>query len=176
MQPRFQSCILQPVASPGGGCIIRAGGCIDLSVRKRDSPRLVMSPSIGSVCLGCASLSFDGDQLLFRKLLLSLLRDVQAQHTMLQLCGNVFFRERLAHIEAPLQRSVITLLTYGLKLAFHTDKLLGRHCKDDHYPFHTISFVHCQASKSFFELKMDKLSQMNNTTNCGQCIDRFDDQ
>ena len=76
-----------------------------------------MSPSIGSVCLGCASLlSFDSNQLLFRKLLLSLLRDVQAQHTMLQLCGNVFFRERLAHIEAPLQRSVITLLTYGLTL------------------------------------------------------------
>ena len=37
MRPQFQSCILQPVVSPGGvagGCIIRAGGCIDLSVRK----------------------------------------------------------------------------------------------------------------------------------------------
>jgi hypothetical protein len=37
MRPQFQSCILQPVVSPGGvagGCIIRAGGCIDLSIRK----------------------------------------------------------------------------------------------------------------------------------------------
>ena len=37
MRPQFQSYILQPVVSPGGvagGCIIRAGGCIDLSVSK----------------------------------------------------------------------------------------------------------------------------------------------
>ena len=35
---------------------------------------------------------------------------------MLQLCGDIFLRKRIAHIEAPLQRSVVTLLTYGLAL------------------------------------------------------------
>ena len=35
---------------------------------------------------------------------------------MLQLCGDIFLRQRIAHIEAPLQRSVVTLLTYGLAL------------------------------------------------------------
>ena len=35
---------------------------------------------------------------------------------MLQLCGNIFFRKRIAHIEAPLQRSVVALLANGLAL------------------------------------------------------------
>ena len=84
------------------------------SYNGRSPPQAVMGSRLVQFALDAGlSLSLNGDELFFRKLLFGLLGNAEAQHTMLQFRGDIFLRKRFTHVEAPLKRSVITLLAYG---------------------------------------------------------------
>ena len=58
---------------------------------------------------------FDGNGFFLRQLrLLFLLRDMQRQHTVRQLCLDILFRDFFAHVEAAAQATCVTLLTDDL--------------------------------------------------------------
>ena len=70
--------------------------------------------AVGNTGFGTDS-PFDGNGFFLRQLRLRfLLRDMQRQHTVLQLCFDILFRDLFAHVEAAAQAACVTLLADDL--------------------------------------------------------------
>ena len=70
--------------------------------------------AVGNTVFGRES-PFDGNGLFLGQLrLFFLLRDMQRQHTVRQLCFDILFREFFSHVEAAAQAACVALLTDDL--------------------------------------------------------------
>ena len=76
---------------------------------------LLLKPAVeGQTVFGRES-PFDGNGLFLGQLrLFFLLRDMQRQHTVLQLCFDIFLRDIFANVEAAAQAACVTLLADDL--------------------------------------------------------------